>query len=462
VRLRERSEGVTIRAALFLAFSLMLGLWLFSGYYFSTRVSEMEREATMINSRYMNAQELLSTVRAQMLLASVLVRDALLDPNPGSTADYRRQLDETFTSVTDALSRYVPVLEPSAEVEHVNRLRREIDEFHETLTDVLSSDSTRWPSEARVLLRSRIVPRREGVLRVSDEVQTLNRNAFVQQQAATSAAYAETQRRIWRQLGLALAASFAIGLFALRFVVRLEDRLRLQLAANAETSRDLQRLSAQLISAQEEERRLIARELHDEVGQVLTAIKVELMLAERQIQVTGGPPALLSTARSIAERALHTVRNLSHLLHPAVLDDLGLPAAVDAYLKEAGARHDIRIDLLQDGMDDRLSPDVEATAYRVIQEALTNVIKHARAETCRVYLQRLVNTVLVTIEDDGVGFDAAAVQQAGARAGLGLVGIRERVAQARGTLRLESAPGKGTRLTIELPAPPAMPAARAV
>jgi len=462
VRLRERSEGVTIRAALFLAFGLMLGLWLFSGYYFSTKVSEMEREATTINSRYMNAQELLSSVRAQMLLASVLVRDALLDPNPGSTADYRRQLDDTFKGASEALARYVPVLEPGAEVEHVNRLRREIDEFRATLLDVLNSDSTRWPSEARVLLRSRIVPRREGVLRVSDEVQTLNRNAFVQQQAATSAAYAETQRRIWRQLGLALAASFAIGLFALRFVVRLEDRLRLQLAANAETSRDLQRLSAQLISAQEEERRTIARELHDEVGQVLTAIKVELMLAERQIQVTGGPPAILSTARSIAERALHTVRNLSHLLHPAVLDDLGLPAAVDAYLKEAGARHDIRIELLQDGMDDRLSPDIEAAAYRVVQEALTNVIKHARAETCRVYLQRLVNTVLVTIEDDGAGFDVAAVQQAGARAGLGLVGIRERVAQARGTLRLESAPGKGTRLTIELPAPPAVAPARAV
>jgi signal transduction histidine kinase len=112
-------------------------------------------------------------------------------------------------------------------------------------------------------------------------------------------------------------------------------------------------------------------------------------------------------------------------------------------------------------MTGRLSPDVEASAYRVIQEALTNVVKHAHAETCRVYLQRLVNTVLVTIEDDGVGFDAAAVQQAGARAGLGLVGIRERVAQCRGTLRLESAPGKGTRLTIELSAPPAVAIAEA-
>src|SRR5262245_39847037 len=111
----------------------MLGLWLFSGYYFSTRVSDMEREATTINARYMNGPELLSTVRAQVLLASVLVRDALLDPNPGSTGEYRRQLDETFGSVNDALSRYVPVLEPSAEVEHVNQLRKEIDEFRETL-----------------------------------------------------------------------------------------------------------------------------------------------------------------------------------------------------------------------------------------------------------------------------------------------------------------------------------------
>jgi len=102
-------------------------------------------------------------------------------------------------------------------------------------------------------------------------------------------------------------------------------------------------------------------------------------------------------------------------------------------------------------MPDRLTPDTEAAAYRIVQEALTNVAKHAQATVCRVFVQRLPNTVLITIEDNGAGFDLPAAAR-GADRGLGLIGIRERVLQLQGTLRLESSPGKGTRLTVELPA----------
>jgi two-component system sensor histidine kinase DegS len=134
-----------------------------------------------------------------------------------------------------------------------------------------------------------------------------------------------------------------------------------------------------------------------------------------------------------------------------MLDDLGLPATVDWYLKGFGRRHGVRIELLQDGMNGRLAPETEAGIYRIVQEALTNVAKHAQAATCRVFLQRLTHSVLVTIEDDGVGFRPDEVNLPGASRGIGLVGIRERVAQLRGELRLESAPGKGTRLTVEVP-----------
>ncbi len=102
-------------------------------------------------------------------------------------------------------------------------------------------------------------------------------------------------------------------------------------------------------------------------------------------------------------------------------------------------------------MEDRLSPEVESAAYRIVQEALTNVARHAHAHRCGVYLQRLTNPVLVTIEDDGTGFDQGKVTEPSATRGLGLIGIRERVSQLRGTLRLETAHGKGTRLTVELP-----------
>jgi signal transduction histidine kinase len=154
----------------------------------------------------------------------------------------------------------------------------------------------------------------------------------------------------------------------------------------------------------------------------------------------------------VTDGALATVRDLSHLLHPALLDDLGLASAVDWYLRGFGKRHGLHVDILSDRMDERFSREIETSAFRIIQEALTNVANHARARTCRVYLQRLPNTVLITVEDDGAGFDPATTQGTSGRRGLGLISIRERVSELQGTLRLESSPGKGTRLTVELPA----------
>ena len=443
---------LTIRSAVLLGFGVILGVWLLSGFYFARRTAAVAAESAAINERYMQGQEQLATVRAQILLASVYVRDALLDPNPGATIDYRRQVSNAFQIGATALERYRPVLSSEQEQKQIDQLRREVETFHTTLFEVLDSDSTRWPDEARTLLRSRIVPRREEVIRVSEEVQSINRSTFVQQQEAAADVYRSMQRGTWTGLGLALVASFAIGLFAARHAGRLERDLWQQRGREAETRKDLQRLSAQLITAQEEERRNIARELHDEVGQVLTAIKVELAVASHAVEAAGGPSTALNGARSLTEGAIQTVRDLSQLLRPAVLDDLGLPAAIGSYLREYGRRHDIRVELLQERMDERLSPDTEAAAYRIVQEALTNVARHAKASRCRVYLQRLANTVLVTVEDDGIGFDAPATEDAGRREGLGILGIRERVVQLGGTLRLESTLNKGTRLTVELPA----------
>ena len=130
---------------------------------------------------------------------------------------------------------------------------------------------------------------------------------------------------------MALATSLGIALLATFYAGRLEDRIRRQRAKDVQNTRDLQHLSAKLLNAQEEERRSIARELHDEVGQALTAIKVELAMAQRAIDGAGGAATALDDARSIADGVLHTVRDLSHLLHPALLDDLGLAAATEWY-----------------------------------------------------------------------------------------------------------------------------------
>jgi signal transduction histidine kinase len=441
----------TIRAALCLGFGLTLGLWFVAGYRLTERMSRVGAQATAINARYMRAQDLLSTARTQILLGSVIVRDALLDPDPASITGYRQHFNDTYAAAGEALAEYVPVLDSPNERHGIEDLGREIDAFHQAMLGVLDSDRRQWARQSRLLLQERVAPKRDVVIRVSEQVQALNRGAFVSQHEATSAIYQDAQRQAWIQLGLALAASLAIGAWAAVYAGRLEARLRRQRARALQMTSDLHRLSGKIVSAQEDERRMIARELHDEVGQALTAIRVELSFAQRGAEM---PPAVaerLKDVRAITEGALHTIRDLSHLLHPSLLDDLGLTAALESLLAGFGRRHGLQVEVLHDHMEHRLAPELETAVYRVVQEALNNVAKHAQASACRVYLQGLPHTVLVTVEDDGSGFAADPVNGTTTH-GLGLIGIRERAAQLGGSMRVDSAPGRGTRLTVELPA----------
>jgi signal transduction histidine kinase len=205
-----------------------------------------------------------------------------------------------------------------------------------------------------------------------------------------------------------------------------------------------------LITAQEDERRAIARELHDEIGQVLTAIKMELSVAQRTMEHAGVPGKPLQSAQTIADSALHSVRDLSRLLHPSLLDDLGLPAAVRAYTQRFSERHGIKVDLQVEGMAERVERRLEAAIYRIVQESLTNIARHSGVQTCRVQLARRGDRLQVLIEDAGRGFDAGRSDATAVR-GLGLIGMRERASQFGGRFTLESAPGRGTRVSIDLP-----------
>jgi signal transduction histidine kinase len=219
---------------------------------------------------------------------------------------------------------------------------------------------------------------------------------------------------------------------------------------------DLQRLSARLLQAREDEQRRIARELHDEVGQALSAVKVELVVAQGRLDRLGGGPDLLRDARASADTALRSVRDLSHLLHPSVLDDLGLVAALESHIADCRRRKDIAVEFISTGIEGRQGEEAELAIYRIVQEALMNVARHSRARTARVRLSAHAGTCRVVIEDDGVGFDVADVERPGRRRGLGLLGIRERVTQLRGTVTIESGPTTGTRIEVELPVSPAV------
>ncbi len=446
---RDQIERVSFRAALALGFCVTLGLWVYTGYTFAATIARVEREATEVAARYTRAQELLSTLRAQVLTSAVTVRDALLEADPAALAAYREEVESSYHVMTMALDDYEPVMGHGSEKAQIERLLTEVRQFHQTSSEVLAGAAGRSPADALKVLKTHLSPRREAAIAISDEIQSLNRQAFIQNQNDIAAIHRVAEMQSRRGLGAALVMGLGILLLTSLYASRLESRLRQQMHRDARMSRELHDTATKLIGAQEEERRTIARELHDEVGQVLTAIKVELAVAQRSI-AAGASAEALGEAQHITDGALQTVRNLAQLLHPAVLDDLGLPAAIDTSLRGLARRHALRAELHQTGMTERLPREVELAAYRIVQEAITNVVKHAQARECHVHLTHLPDRLLVEVEDDGIGFRGDTETVSSDR-GLGLVSVRERAARLGGTFNILSAPGQGTRLVVSLP-----------
>jgi signal transduction histidine kinase len=373
----------------------------------------------------------------------------LLNPQPAALAEYRDQIEAAHRIIIMAIADYEPVI-GGGQSDQLNRLSAEVGQFHTTSMDVLTDAATQRPDQIRDVLNRHIVPRREAALAISEEIQTLNRRAFIAQQADLTEIHRVAELRSRRQLGVALIVGLGTLLFTSLYAARLEARLRHQMRRDAEMSLELQQVAAKIIGAQEDERRTIARELHDEVGQVIGAVRVELDVAQRAIAGGTATAATLLEAQSITDGALQTVRNLSQLLHPAALDDLGLPAAIEASLRGLERRHQIRASLHQVDMPGRLPREVELAAYRIVQEGITNVAKHAQATSCSVRLTQLSDRLLIEVEDDGVGFVEDIDRPIVAR-GLGLISIRERANRLGGTFNILSNPGQGTRLIVSLP-----------
>jgi signal transduction histidine kinase len=212
-----------------------------------------------------------------------------------------------------------------------------------------------------------------------------------------------------------------------------------------------QALSQQLMEAQEAERRRLAHELHDEVGQALTAVKMNLLAVERTLSDQPAR-ARLDDSVAIVDQALQQVRSLSLDLRPTALDDLGLVAALRWYLDTLAQRSGLGTEFSADFSDLRVSNQLETACFRVAQEALTNVARHAGAKNVRIELCAHPPEFHLTIRDDGVGFDVPAARRRAARGGsLGLLGMQERVFAMGGRIDIVSAPAKGTVVRIMFP-----------
>ena len=225
-----------------------------------------------------------------------------------------------------------------------------------------------------------------------------------------------------------------------------------QLFEEAKTSRaSLADLSRRLFRAEEAERRRIAGELHDEIGQALTALKLNLRALTRNV---GAPTTAGRLDESIAlvDRTIDQVRGISLDLRPALLDDLGLVPALRSYVGAMARRSNIEASFIADEQIDRQGPDVETACYRIAQEALTNVARHAGAKAVRVELVTVGQAVRLIVADDGPGFDvAAATDRAAGGASLGLLGMRERASLVGGHCEIASAAGRGTEVRATFP-----------
>jgi signal transduction histidine kinase/HAMP domain-containing protein len=220
--------------------------------------------------------------------------------------------------------------------------------------------------------------------------------------------------------------------------------------------REKERVRGQLlekvIGAQEEERKRIARELHDDTGQVITSLMVGLRAASDACEPA--TRARLESLREIAAQTLDSVKRLARELRPPLLDDLGLPAALERYIASYRTTFDLNTDLQMVGFaaNGRLTPEIELALYRIIQEALTNVAKHAHAKNVSIVVERKPHSVVAIIEDDGKGFDVRAVMEsAQEESKLGLYGMRERAELVGGRWQIESTPGKGSSVFVEIP-----------
>lgn len=227
------------------------------------------------------------------------------------------------------------------------------------------------------------------------------------------------------------------------------ERERLHRAV-ADSRAELEVLSRRLIEAQEVERAHLARELHDEIGPVLTT--VNLTLEAIRARVAPAAADRVDESRRVVDRAIEQVRSLSLDLRPASLDLLGLAPALRAYLARQAAHAGLTLTFTSSLGDERLPPTLETVCFRVVQEATTNVLRHARATRLEVGLHRAGAEVRLTIRDDGAGFETSAARERVLRGeGFGLVGMRERVQLFGGGIDVESAPGSGTTIRVHLP-----------
>jgi signal transduction histidine kinase len=385
----------------------------------------------------------LDEIRSQIYLSGTYVRDFVLSPDASGAAAQTSRMAALQRETYAALDAYSRLVE-AHERDPFAALRAEIDAYWRVLGGMLS-----WTPEERDRRRDaffydELIPRRNAMLQIADRIAIANERALERAERQIASSSEGLRKSLVATFAITLGGGILLALLTIGHTLRLERELERRLDENSRARIDLQELSAKLLHAQENERRTLARELHDEVGQSLSAI---LMEAENAACASGIGEARehLDAVRALAEKTVNEVRDLALLLRPSMLDDFGLVPALNWHARETGKRTGLNIVLNADEAADDLPDEHKTCIYRLVQEAVHNSSRHANANNVEVELRREAGRVRFSIRDDGDGFDPKFVR------GLGLLGMEERVRRLGGRLAIESHPGRGTSIVAELP-----------
>jgi signal transduction histidine kinase len=309
------------------------------------------------------------------------------------------------------------------------------------------------PNETRArrdsLLRNDVLSQHTHILAIANDISAVNSSDLNEAERRAEDAFRQFRRRLLTAAAVALGLGTILAAATILYAGRLEKTVEEKYRESLRAQRELRDLSKRLVDAEEQERRAISRELHDEVGQSLSALLVDVDSLATLPDEKGIFRKGIANIKVLAETSVNEVRNMALLLRPSMLDDLGLVAAIEWQAREVSKRTGMIVDTVDENVSDDLPEDHKTCIYRIVQEALNNCSKHAYAKKARVLVSQTPGHLHVSVEDDGKGFDANRVR------GLGLVGMNERVTQLGGALKVDSDPARGTRLSVDLPLPQA-------
>jgi len=425
----------------------LLALLFLPGSAALRKTQEVYDDIRALRESEQRSQLRLRELERRIYMNSILVRELLLDSSPIQNARYEKEFRENRAVV----ERQIAELNrdgPTADDGALRRLEVELQAYWRSVEPLFHWTPEERRQRATYFLREQQRPRRQAILAIAEEIDSLTSFSARKQYEQVNLSQRAFRSEIERNVAIAFVIGILIAAGCIVRIATLEQRTERQRAKTELAEEQLRHLTTQLMHAQEEERKAISRELHDEVGQMLTGLRIELGSLEPLRQDHAQFTEHLNELKSIAEQTLRTVRDLAVGLRPSVLD-LGLLPALQWQARHFSKRTGIPVSVRAEGEFLALSEGHKTCVYRVVQETLTNCARHAGARKAEVTLRETGGALEVWIHDDGRGFDSESSRQGG----LGLIGIEERVRELGGDVQIESGPGKGTTLRVRFKLP---------